>query len=252
MDRILVIVPSRERPEQCEKMLKSLHNNAKNQVESLLLLDTDDPKLEEYLDFVVKHASIYEILKREPVTDIINNAFNKYKGKYQYYHLTNDDVEYKTVYWDSIFIQKLEENGGGIAFGYDCFQEGNLPTFPFITAAIPEALGWIQEPTLERYFGDTVWGAIGWHESCLFKCQNVTIEHFTPLRAMSKQQIDETLKKNVIFQSDRKSYLEWYTKDSKKDFVTVRKALNRPTFHAGQPELNIIERMKAKLNQEGI
>lgn len=89
------------------------------------------------------------------VTKAINEVFER-NPDYDFYHITNDDVEYKTPLWDIKLAQK-----GKITYGDDLLQRANLCTFPMIDGNIARAVGWLQLPVLERYAGDVTWKFIG-------------------------------------------------------------------------------------------
>lgn len=105
------------------------------------------------------------------VTEAINLAFNS-NPDYDFYHITNDDVIYKTEEWDI----KLA-NTNKISYGNDLLQGDNLCTFPMIDGDIARALGWLQLPTLEKYCGDVVWKFIGKETKCLSYHGNIFIKH---------------------------------------------------------------------------
>lgn len=146
--KILTICPSIY-PKKLEKMLESFHatNNC-----SQILINTEI----------------------KPITKILNDTFNKYPD-FDYYHISNDDVLYKTKDWDVILANAIIEPG--ISYGSDGIQDKNLPTFPMISGDIVRSLGWLQMPTLNRYSGDVIWGFIGDQCKCLKYVPEVKIEH---------------------------------------------------------------------------
>lgn len=105
------------------------------------------------------------------ITKIFNDIFTRYHD-YDYYHMSNDDVLYKTQDWDLKLARK-----GKITYGNDLIQGKNLCTFPMIDGDIVRALGWLQMPTLHRYAGDCVWKVIGEHLGILEYVEDVVIEH---------------------------------------------------------------------------
>lgn len=105
------------------------------------------------------------------VTEAINAVF-KQCPDYDFYHITNDDVEYQTPLWDLKLAKK-----GKITYGNDLFQGENLCAFPMIDGDIVRALGWLQLPTLNRYCGDVVWKFIGERLDILEYVPDVTIKH---------------------------------------------------------------------------
>lgn len=118
-----------------------------------------------------KENSIVVINKKDSITKIFNETFEKYSD-YDFYHLMNDDCIYETPLWDIKLAKK-----GKICYGDDLLQGENLPTFPMIDGDIARALGWLQMPTLERYCGDVVLGFIGKQLNILEYHPEVTIRH---------------------------------------------------------------------------
>jgi hypothetical protein len=120
--------------------------------------------LESYYD-TVKQPCI--VINTEPgsITAILNDVFRQHPN-FDFYHITNDDVEYKTMNWD----EKLAVRGK-ISYGDDGLQGSNLCTFPVIDGDIVRAAGWLQMPTLNRYCGDVVWKFVG---------QNLDILNYVP------------------------------------------------------------------------
>lgn len=144
--KILTICPSKY-PEKLEVMMDSF-------------LETRS----EHTNIIVSHAE-------KPITEIFNDVFQN-NPNYDFYHMTNDDVIYKTPEWDIKLAKKHS-----ISYGNDLLQGENLCTFPMIDGDIVRALGWLQLPTLKHYCGDLVWKFIGKESACLNYCGNVFIKH---------------------------------------------------------------------------
>lgn len=136
------------------------------------------------------------------VTEAINSFLPAVKG-YNFFHITNDDVVYRTKGWDRLLYERLKDRPG-IAYGNDLAQESNLCTFPFISIEIIKAVGWIQLPALKKYCGDLVWHALGSNLQCLHYCPDVIIEHLTWFNDKSTDMPDEK-----IYHQDLRAYAEW-------------------------------------------
>lgn len=172
--RILTICPSYNRPELCSGMIETFHETQQANNTIILGLDISDEKITQYQEI----NKVNKILCKagSTVTNVINSIFNQYPD-YDFYHITNDDVEYFTKGWDKKFINMAEEYGHGIFYANDLFQGENMPTFPCISGEIARAVGWLQMPMLNRYCGDVVWKFIGGQCNCLYYLGNVFIKH---------------------------------------------------------------------------
>lgn len=131
------------------------------------------------------------------VTEALNSFIDDIP-KYDFVHITNDDVEYKTKGWDTQFVNLAKQMGHGIYYGNDLIQGENLPTFPFVSREIIQAIGWLQLPTLEQYCGDVVWKYLGKQCNFLYYLPSIIIEH--------KWKADGS---EDIHMKDMKSFAEW-------------------------------------------
>lgn len=209
--KILTICPTYNRQKLLKEMINSWSNTITSNNTLILGVDIGDPSIAEYPKdvnkIICKHKST--------VTEIINSIWVQYPD-YDFYHITNDDVIYHTLGWDTKLTNILNEKGGGIAYGDDMFQGINLPTFPFISANIVKAVRYLQQSSLIRYCGDTVWHDIGYKCGCLFYLGEVKIEHMHKLAGKGEIDVDMD-----IFQKDWHSYIKWATTEAKYDVMRV-------------------------------
>lgn len=105
------------------------------------------------------------------VTEAMNYAFNKFPN-FDFYFMTNDDVEYKTHRWDKLLAKK-----GKITHGTDKVNIGQNGSFMMIDGDIVRSVGWLQLPTLNKYCGDTVWNFIGKQLEIIEYIPEVIINH---------------------------------------------------------------------------
>lgn len=204
---ILTIMPSRNRPGRCQAAVRSLLNNS-TMSDIRVLIDSDDPSLEEYMNHEEKY--FYEVKERQTITQRINSCSMDNVAEYDYFHLTNDDTIYHTKDWDMKFIytNKLKKNF--IVYGNDLFQGQNLCTFPFISKEIVKCLGWLQMPLLNKYFGDMVWKVVGSQANCLYFTPDVIIEHLHFLANKDTEPTEEFMKEYMdIYTKDKSNYVKW-------------------------------------------
>jgi len=220
MRELLTICPSRSRPERLSKMLKSF--NETSLISDLLIcLDYDDPLVDEYEE--TEHTVI--IQERMTITNILNKAFKDYPD-YKYYHITNDDVVYRTKDWDYRLTEILKIKKGGISYGNDLLSGGANPAHPCIDGRLVRALGWLQMPTLIHLYGDTVWKHIGHSIGKLFYLQDVIIEHETWMNL--KADMDEVYKRTNnadMYKKDQEAWKHWLYNNSYEDIQKAIKSL---------------------------
>lgn len=182
MSRMLVICPTYKRVGMCADMIESFQKTAVNQdyyqTQMVLGLSEDDPTLEAYIKLAErKNIGVY-ISKSKSITKIINDIYKLSKHS-DAYHITNDDVIYRSENWHFVFMMMLEQKGGGIVYANDLLQGRNLCTFPCISANVAKAVGWLQYPRLKALCGDLVWMEIGVKAKCIYYNDEIIIEHLS-------------------------------------------------------------------------
>lgn len=194
--KILTVCPSNN-PKFFGEMFKSFRGTSTAHNELIINRDTD-----------------------KTITQIINKVWEVNRG-YDFYHITNDDVIYHTKGWDSKFIDLAKERGPGVYYGNDLFMGENLATFPFISGKLVEAVGFLQEPSLIRYYGDTVWSALAKECKCLHYVPEVIIEHKTFFNGKREGKPDAE-----AYKKDSESFHKWATLKAIFDLAKVREVLN--------------------------
>jgi len=201
-------------------MIKSF-NETSSISDLIICLDTDDPELDNYKQ--TEHS--YVIQERMSTQEIINKAF-KDNPDYDYYHVTNDDVVYKTNGWDERLVDILYKKNGGVSYGNDLLSSGSNPAHPCIDGRLVRALGWIILPTLTHLYGDTVLKQIAISINKLFYLQDVIIEHETWMNL--KADMDKTYERtnnSEMYRKDGEAWKHWLYNNSYDDTQKARKAL---------------------------
>lgn len=225
-EQILVICPSRGRPQQCKAMVDSFLKNS-NCSTIKILLDNDDEFLNEYFD-VLKDVS-FSINTRNTTTNLINDHWRYTADCYKYFSVTNDDFIYQTKDWDKKLIKRIKESGKfGIAYGNDLLAGMAIPTTSVISREIVESLGYLQMPLLTHLFGDNVWNYIGRACDCIYYVPEVIIEHRHVFAR--KAQADEThnfTNSEEMYRKDEQAFIKWIKENSKDDIKKVKEATIR-------------------------
>lgn len=218
MKDLLVICPTRERPLVFEEMLKSFIKNTSPKTVLLVVIDQDDPTLEEYMKIIHKDV-IYRIQPRCTITEIFNQSYLTYPH-YKFYSCTNDDFVYHTPHWDLKLMEK-----DGISYGNDLFQGQNLPTTSVISGDIVRRLGWLQNPQLGNLYGDQTWKIIGETLNCLYYRDDVIIEHKHVFTGKAKtDNIYQQTNSSASYQRDREKFIKWLVTQYHLDIERIKNA----------------------------
>jgi len=217
---ILIILPSKNRPEKIEGFYKSWRKTNNGRSEILACLDENDQKLGEYK---IHRDISFDVGKGGSFTIVCNRAFNNYSN-YQYYFIASDDHRFRTKNWEKKFINVIKKNGGkGIAYGNDLLQRKNLATSAFVSGNIFRALGFVALPNLIHMYTDSFWTEIGKQINKLFYFDEVIIEnmHFSVGKSQEDKQYKSVNNKKVA-EHDRKVFEEWKMTNMKKDIIKIK------------------------------
>jgi len=179
MGDLVVIVPSRGRPQNIARLRQAWLDTARAAA-LMVCVDDDDPTLPAY--FELADASAYNIAPREGLAGTLNRYARRQaeRGLFSHIGFMGDDHLPRTVGWDKLICEALDELGTGIVYGNDLFQGQNLPTAVFLTADIVRALGYMCPPGLKHMYLDNAWLAWGRGIDRIRYLPQVVIEHIHP------------------------------------------------------------------------
>lgn len=133
-----------------------------------------------------------------------------------------DDHVVRTKGWDDAIVNVLKRPG--IAYGNDLLQGERLPTAPFISARIVNALGWYALPSCRHMYIDDAWKAIGRELGVLRYLPDLVIEHVHP--ATGAVPTDEGYARaDESTMDDAKAYFRWRNTTFYQDVANVRRVL---------------------------
>lgn len=229
MRDLLVIVPSRGRPERLAVMLNACLSLAEADTAVAVAFDDDDAvpyrrlMLDRFLDDVRGVEPLeWHCGPRKSLAAWTNELAAKHLGGYRALASLGDDHVPRTLGWDRLLLEALDAVGGqGIAYGNDLHQGEALPTAPVISAGIVKALGWMMEPALRHMHVDDVWRDLGQAAGCLAYVPGVVIEHRHPDagKAPEDQVYAESLEGA---QDDREAYYRWRAERMAGDVAKIR------------------------------
>lgn len=227
MRDLLVITPSRGRPESLREMIRTCFDHAAGDVFIAACVDEDDPFRVEYADVCWDYRPevIWYCGPRQNLTGWTNLIASTDARSYRALASFGDDHRPRTPGWDSKLLAAIDGMGGtGIAYGDDLLMGRNLPTAPVVSADIVAALGWMCEPSLAHMCVDCVWKDLGEQAGCLAWVPEVTIEHVH--WAAGKTAPDATYAAaEAVKEADRQRYDVWRQERMAADVDTVKALL---------------------------
>lgn len=171
MRDLLIITPTRQRPDNARRLAAAVAETATADTLLLLAVDDDDPSYDGGVDGAV--------IVRGPRRSCVQWSNMLAIGhEFRAVASLGDDHVPETHGWDSLLLAAIDGMGGtGIAYGDDGLQGQNLPTAPVVSSDIVAALGWLFHPGMLHYFCDNAWKDIAQGAGCLAYLPDVVIRH---------------------------------------------------------------------------
>jgi hypothetical protein len=213
--RLLMIIPTRGRPEAAIEAARSaLENRGRTDTEILLVVDGDSQKYAHaYLDnewsetwavrnvglrFQEEHLGMVATLNREAVASTRTNG-------YTHVGFMGDDHRVRTPGWDT----ELMKSAGpvGVAYADDLNMGAKLPTSVVMSAPIVRTLGFMAPPTLGHLYVDDFWRELGARLGRIEYRDDIVIEHMHP--TIGKSEWDDQYRRvnsDAQFEQDERAW----------------------------------------------
>lgn len=230
MSKLALLIPTRGRPKNIERILTDLE---KTETEATLILglDLDDPALDDYLALVDHPAwrdtrPIVGVRTQTGMVDAINRTYHAVKHDFDHFAFTGDDVHFATRHWDREVLNKLDNIGAGVVYWDDLKYGQNLCTHWAITGSIGEALDNFAPPVLHHLYVDNFFYDLGKAIGSLHYLPYVVIEHLHPLYL--KSDMDDQYKSvqtDAIWKHDEQAHGEYLLSEEYAVLVATLKEL---------------------------
>lgn len=213
MKEVMIIVPSRNRPENVSEVIN--HVKEYSEISDLCFgFDNDDVHDYEPVSKVKTHR-----LPRTRIGGTLNTLARMYAKQYKCIAFMGDDHRPKTQGWDRLLAEPLQRKDG-FSYANDLLQGKNLPTAIVMSSSIINSLGYMVPTTLKHFYFDNFWMDLGNKTKSLNYFDDVVIEHLHPLA--EKSSVDETYNSAwSLFDEDTLAYNSYMKKQFKKDVKKV-------------------------------
>lgn len=220
---LAILVPSRGRPENLQRLMETVHATSMGRTHVIAGIDYDDPRFRDYQNIKSFEKGDRFVYKdRMNLVQWTNYLAEVHAGEYNFYASLGDDMVPRTKGWDVKLMECIDGdfNGTGISYPWDGVRD-DIPEAYVISADIPEALGWVMQPTLQHFYNDNVIADLGHGASCIRQLRGVVVEHLNV--GMGKAIVDQTALDNGLkIQGDKKAYEEWRRHGILRDVQTVK------------------------------
>lgn len=230
---LLVIVPSRGRPGNVARFLRTVAATSAAATDVVFAFDDDDPHFPQSVAAAAGGPIGASVVHgpRKGLGAWTNTVAAAHLNSYRAFASFGDDHVPQTHGWDKLLLGAIDGMGGtGISYPDDGIRD-DVCEAVVISADIVAALGWMCEPSLQHWYVDNVWADLGKGADCLTYMPDVLVPHKHPA-ATGIGQLDATYRDSGRhIPADKKAYETWRAERMSADVATVQ-AL-RETAHAG-------------------
>lgn len=219
MKELLVIVPTRGRPNKSVEFYEAFKENSDLGFTDLLFgLDDDD------IEYPRLPGVLYSVNPRLRMNGTLNKLALENAACYKYIAFLGDDHRVRTKNWDRILANSIQDFG--LAYGNDLFQGRALATSVMMSSNIISELGYMAPPELIHLFLDVFWMQTGQALKKITYHHNVIIEHLHPYAG--KNEMDSgywECNAKTLHDKDQESYKRYKETRFESDMEKLRKLL---------------------------
>jgi hypothetical protein len=218
---LLVIVPTRGRRGQCERLLKSFTETS-TCADLLFVTDPDDAETYAGMDW--GEAAVAELAPRQYLSGKLNKTALAMADVYGVLMFAGDDVVFRTEAWDRIMLATLEDMGGSGWVYPDDKRRSDVPEHWMCSSDVVKALGWFANPALNHFYLDNSIADLGKRSGLIRWCPQAVVEHLHYSVAPDVEH-DETYQstEQLFGESDLKAFHEWRSSQLANEVSVLRR-----------------------------
>lgn len=218
--KILVVTPTRARPENVRRLRQSLIERSENSnsFDHIMCIDRDDPKLADYLVDGQTPGYYYLVRESRRLGPWLNYmAEITHRDDYDIIAFIGDDVVARTYGWDKAVREAMQTSK--IVYTDDGWQGEGLPTAVFMSTEMVKKAGYMVYPELTHLYIDNHWKAWGEAINSITYVPEVLLEHMHPFAGKAEtDKVYEDANADHMYDKDRAAF-EKFTREELPELV---------------------------------
>jgi len=220
MSEMLVVIPSRGRPENIARAIKALADT-NSRIDLKVGVDNDDPKLDEYkkldVNLVIGERKKFAATYNDIVMDNLD---------YKYISFFGDDHVPRSDRWDEQFRRELDKMGTGVVYGNDLVMGEAIATEWTITSDIPKTLGYAVPKGFVHLYVDNYFMKLGESIGKLSYLSDVVVQHMHPCAGTAVEDLTyREANSQANWSNDRIRFEKYMSEELASDAEKLRRLL---------------------------
>jgi hypothetical protein len=221
---LLMIVPSRGRPENVAALWQAWQATTTSRDTALLVaVDDDDPTLSGYRQVCDGWGIELVVGPRLRMCPTLNKIAIERAPHHFALGFLGDDHRPKSPAWSQRYLDELHDLGTGFVYGNDLLAGERLPTQFALTSDIVQTLGAVAPAPVNHMFVDNQVWDLGHAIGRIRYLPDVIVEHLHPLAQKADMDAGYAeVNHPDAFEADRLIYADWYQHQMPADVAKLK------------------------------
>lgn len=228
MTDMALIVPSRGRPQNIVRLYEALAKT-ESDVELVVGVDADDPKIDEYYEIVNnRNFTLVVSPERRKFGPTLNALSLRFANEYEYLAWCGDDHLPITKSWDQRYRDELAKMDAGIVYGNDLVMGASIATQLGFTSNIVRALGYAVPEGFIHLYIDNYFMELARGLGNMVYLPDVVVQHLHPVSGHAEQ--DQTYREANSpenWSNDQRRFNEYMIEELLTDVEKIREYVSR-------------------------
>lgn len=226
MNELVVLVPTRSRPQNVAPIFRAWEATGAREVADLyFIVDMDDMAFKDYEAAIRPAGWAHFVVMPEwkPLVPKLNRTATVFT-EHRAIAFMGDDHLPRTQMWAHMLIEDhVRADGPRIVYGQDGFQDRRLPTWWSMDSRIVRALGQMVPSGVQHLFCDNAVKELGERSNTLFYDERILIEHMHPFAGKARPDAQYArVNRGQQYESDGDAFRTWLAGGADQDATLVR------------------------------